>query len=80
MAEMPALGCSSSPAESIAARVDNMIRGGIAEEKALAEGRAFVLFRGVRGVLGVPWVAQELAEEQARGKESLNRAQTKLNR
>ena len=63
-----ARGCSPLPATSTAARVNNMVRRGIAEATALAEGRAFLLFRGVRGVLGVPWMAQQLAAEQARGK------------
>jgi len=48
-----------------AASMDNMIRQGVAEAGALSEGRAFLLFRGVRGVLGIPWVAKQLLEEEA---------------
>ena len=54
----------------VADRIRDMAWRGIAEEMLLAEGRAFLLFRGVRGVLGVPWMAQQLAEEQAQGKQT----------
>ena len=54
----------------MAAALGDMVRRGIVEEMTLAEGRAFLLFRGVRGVLGAPWMAQQLAEEQAQGKQT----------
>ena len=48
-----------------AASMDDRIRRGVAEAAALSEGRAFLLFRGVRGVLGIPWVAEQLSQEWA---------------
>ena len=57
-------------ATPIADRIRDMAWRGIAEEMSLAEGRAFLLFRGMRGVLGVPWMAKQLMQEQARSKRS----------
>ena len=47
------------------ASMDATLRRGMAEAVALSEGRAFLLLRGVRGVLGIPWLAKQLLEEQA---------------